>query len=119
MIEREHRVGLAATEVGLQFNHRVSSFTRETLDPIKKQSTETFREAFVEILWPSVFVRRIAAMNHCEVSGKLRLCEIPCSHVGMRMDDFAPWSQSFTRRAAGLALRAARPCAAFLQIECA
>ena len=114
VVERQHRVGLAAAEVGLELHHRVAALARDALHAAHEQALQALGEvgAAEELLRLLVLVRAFAQMHLPEVGGELRLLVAPARHVGVRRDDLAPGLERAGRRrldqrAAGLALLAA------------
>ena len=65
MVKRQHRVRLAAAEVGLQLHHRVASRTCQTPRGSFQQTSQAFGEirAAEELLWISILVRTLSKMN--------------------------------------------------------
>ena len=114
MVERQHRVGLAAAEVGLELHHRVAALAREALHAAHEQALQALGEvgAAEELLRLLVLVRALAQVHLPEVGRELRLLVAAARHVGVRRDDLAPGLERAGRgrldqRAAGLALLAA------------
>ena len=92
MVERQHRVRLAAPEVGLQLHHRVAAFSGEALGAAGKQPPETFGKEGAPEEFPgvAVLVRALAQMHLPQVGGELRLLIAAAGHVGVRGHHLAP-----------------------------
>ena len=114
MVERQHRVGLAAAEVGLELHHRVAALARDALHAADEQALEALGEvgAAEELRGLAVLVRAFAQVHLPEVGRELGLLVAAARHVRVRRDDLAPGLERAGRRrldqrAARLALLAA------------
>ena len=96
MVERQHRVRLAAPEVGLQLHHRVAAFAGEALDAARQQPLQAFGEerAPEELPGVAVLLRALAQVNLPQVRGELRLLVAAAGHVGVRGHHLAPGLES-------------------------
>ena len=81
-----------AAKIGLQFDDRIATSTREPLCRPHQQVTETFCQigSSVELDWIGVFQRSCAVMNLVEISSELCLLEITRRDVLVRFDHFSP-----------------------------
>jgi len=121
VVDGEHRVGLAAAEVGLELHHRVAALAREALHAAHEQALQTLGEigAAEELLRLLGLVRALAQVDLPEVRRELGLLVAPTRHVGVRRHDLAPGLERAGRggldqRAAGLALLIALPTRSWL-----
>ena len=96
MVEGQHGVGFSATEVSLQFNHRLSAITTQTQQGIGEELLESFGEvgAAEKFRRVAVFVRAFIEIDLPEVGGKFGLLEASRSHIGVGGGDFPPGFQS-------------------------
>ena len=99
--QREHRVGLAAAEVGLQLHDRVAAPAGEPLH----RADEHLREALGQIGAPeeldgvAVLIGPLAEVHLPEVGGELGLLVATAGHVLVRCDHLAPRLQGAGGRA--------------------
>ena len=100
---REHRVGLAATERGLQVDHRVGRLrARDPVHRAAQQLLETVGEirATEELDRVLVFLGRVSLHCHrVEIRSELGIAVPTRSHVRMRLEHLAPRRQLGVRRA--------------------
>ena len=92
MIERQHRVGLAAAEIGLQLDDRVASLAGQSQHGLRQQPAQALgQEGPAEELGRVlVLVRSLSLINLPEVGGELGLLVAAGGHVRVRGDDFPP-----------------------------
>ena len=92
VIQRQHRVRLAAAEVGLELHDRIAACAVETLDRPDQEPSQAFGEigAAEELDRLPVFIGSLAEMNLPEIGGELGLLIPAAGHVLVRRDDFAP-----------------------------
>ncbi len=114
MVERQHRVGLAAAKIGLELHHGIAPHAGDPLHAAHEKPLEAFREigAAKELPGIPVLVRTLAEVHLPQVRGELRLLVAPARHVGVRRNHLAPWLEGAGRRrldqgAPGFALLAA------------
>ena len=114
VIEREHRVRLAAAEVRLELHDRVAALAGEAPDTADEQALQALGEerAAEELLRFPVLVRALAEVHLPQIGRELRLLVAAARHVGVRRHHLAPGlerarGRRLDQRAAGLALLAA------------
>jgi hypothetical protein len=92
VVERQHRVRLAAAEVGLQLHHRVAAAGGEALHRADQHPLQAFGQvgAAEELYRVPVFVCPLAQMHLPQIGGELGLLVATAGHVGMRHHHFAP-----------------------------
>ena len=92
MVERQHRVRLAAAEVSLKLYDRIASGIREPPDCPDQKLVQTRRQKGAPEKFHrfAVFVRSFAQMNLPEIRGKLRLLVSPARDIFVRIHHFAP-----------------------------
>jgi hypothetical protein len=75
MIKRQHRMRLAAAEIGLQLHNRVATGTGQPLHRINQQAAQAVGQVgpAEEFNRVSVFVGALAEMNLPQISGELGL----------------------------------------------
>ncbi len=100
MVQREHRVGLAAAEVGLQLHHRIAALAGESLDRTHQQSLQALGKigAAEELDRIAVLVTPFTEMHLPQIGGELGLLVAPAGHIGMRSHDLAPGLEHPTGR---------------------
>ena len=100
VIERQHRVRLAAAEVGLELHDRVAALPGEALHRADEQALEALGEvgAAEELDWVAVLVRALAEVHLPEIGGELRLLVAAARHVRVRRHDLAPGLEGAGRR---------------------
>ena len=96
MIQGQHRVGLAAAEVGLQLDHRVSGLAIEAKQGDAQQILEATGDvgAAEELGRVGVFRAALALAHLVEVGGELGLLVATCDHIGVRGNHIAPGHQA-------------------------
>ena len=92
VIEREHRVRLAAAEIGLELHDRITARAVEALNRSDQEPPQALREIsaaekFDRIL---VFVGSLAEVNLPEVCGEFGLLIPAAGHILVRRDHFPP-----------------------------
>src|SRR5579875_1438811 len=92
VIQRKHRVGFPAAEVGLKLDDRIAARAGQALDRAGEQLLQAVRDesALEEIARILVFVRSFSPIDLSEIGGELRLLKAPGSNIGMRRDYLAP-----------------------------
>lgn len=92
MVEREHRVRLAAAKIGLKLHDRVAALARDALHATHEQSFKALGEerATEELLGLLVPVRPFAQMHLPEVGGELCLLIAAARDVSVRCYDIPP-----------------------------
>ena len=100
VVERQHRVGLAAAEVGLQLDDRIAAGAREPLHGADQQARQPGGEkgAAEEFGRVAVFRSGPAATHLRQIGSELGDRITACGHVRVRRDDLAPRLQSRLRR---------------------
>ena len=95
MVQRQHRVGLAASEVRLQLHHRITASSGQPLGGAGQQRAQTIGQigAGEELGRVAVFRRRAAIVHLGKIGRKLGLLEIAGRHVLVRLDHLAPRQQ--------------------------
>src|SRR5581483_6722983 len=93
VIKGKHRVGLAATEVGLELDDGITLLARETLDGADEQLLQTVRQvsATEELGRLPVFVTAFTDMDLPQISREFCLLIPAARNVLMRRDDLPPW----------------------------
>ena len=111
VVERQHRVRLAAAEVGLELHHRVAALAARCAARADEQALQALGEvgAAEELGRLLVLVRALAQMHLPEVGGELGLLVAAARHVRVRRHDLAPGLEVAGRRA--LDQRCRRSCA--------
>jgi hypothetical protein len=96
VIKREHRVRLAAAEVCLQFDHRVTPGASKPLGGANKKRAQAFSKirSAEKLLRVPIFGRRPSRMYFGKIRRKLRLLKLARSNVWMRLDHLTPGKQS-------------------------
>ena len=95
VVEREHRVRLAAAEVRLQLDHRVAAGSREPphrafQQPLQPLGQEGPPEELHRI---AVFRTGGAGVDRREVGGELRLLEVAGGHILVGLDHLPPGAE--------------------------
>ena len=92
MIQGQHRVGLAAAEVGLQLDHRVGGLAVEPKQGDAQQILEATRDvsAAEELGRVGVFRAALALAHLVEVGGELSLLIPPVDHILVRGNHIPP-----------------------------
>jgi hypothetical protein len=100
VIDRKHRVRLAATERGLQLDDRVAALARQALDHRVEQQAHALGDegALEEQLRVLVLGVAVPAMNPRQVGRELRLLERALEHILVRYGDFTPRLERHDRR---------------------
>ena len=95
MVQREHRVRLAAAEVGLQLDDRIPAPAGQALDAADEKPLQTLREIrpAEEFGGVSVLVRALSEVDLPQVGGELRLLIAAACDIGVRSHDFSPGLQ--------------------------
>ena len=96
VVKRQHRVGFAATEIGLKFNDWIAAAAGQPLGCTDQQCAEAFRQIRAAKKLPriAIFRRGAARMDFGKVGSEFRLLELARGDVLVRLDDFAPWEQT-------------------------
>ena len=99
VVEREHRVGLAAAEVGLKLHDRVAAAAREPLHRAGEHPLEALGQigAPEELGRVAVLVGPLAEVRLPEVGGELGLLVAAAGHVLVRRHHLAPRFQGSGR----------------------
>ena len=119
VVQGQHRVSLAAAEVGLKLHHRIAAPAGKAMHGPEQQPPQAFGEvgAPKKLHRVAVLVRALAEVNLPQIGGELGLLVAAAGHVPMRRDDVPP---RFQRRRRGALDRAAglpAPLAARLLVE--
>ena len=103
VMQCQHRVRLAATEVGLQLDDRVSPLARQSQHCLRQESAKPLsQEGSAEELGRIlVLVRSFALINLPEIGGELGLLVAARCNVRVWSDDFPPRLQGTVRLAFG------------------
>ena len=120
MVERQHRVRLAAAEVGLELHHRVAALAGEALHRADQQPLQALGQigAAEELDRVLVLVRPLAEVHLPEVGGELGLLVAAAGHVLVRRHHLAPGLEVAGRRRSRSAVpRALALLAAHLLVE--
>jgi len=111
VVERQHGVRLAAAEVGLQLDDRITARAGEALQGVGEQVGQAVGEegAPEELGRIAVLATAFAIMHLAQVGGELRLLVAAGSDVAVRRHDLPPGAQArlglpFHRRHGGLAV---------------
>ena len=101
VIEGQHRVSLAAAEIGLQLNDRIAALTGKAAHRPDQHSFQAFGQvgAAKELDRIPVFIRPFAQMHLPEVGRELGLLVSAARHVLVGCHDLAPRLQARGRRA--------------------
>ena len=96
MPQRQHRVGLAAAEIGLQLDHRVAALLAEPAHGVGQEALQPVGQVGppVELGRVAILVAALAARHLGEVGRELGLGEPAGRHVAMRGHDLAPRLQA-------------------------
>ena len=96
VVERQHRVGLAATEVGLQLDHRFTALAVEALEGDAQQVAQAGGDegAAVELAGIGVLRAADATAHLVEVGGELGLLVLAGDHIRVGGDHIAPGHQA-------------------------
>ena len=99
MVQRQHRVSLAAAEVGLQLHHRVASASGETLHGADQHLPQAGGQigAAKELRRVAILVRSLAEEHLPQIGGELRLLIASAGHVLVRGHYVAPRLQPVHR----------------------
>ena len=92
VVQRDQRVGLAATEVGLQLDHRVPALACQPFGRSREQVAQPLGDvgARKELMRVLVFGLGAAVGDEVQISRILGLHEVPAGHVLVWCDEFAP-----------------------------
>ncbi|MFD2405944.1 hypothetical protein ACFSVK_09505 [Azorhizophilus paspali] len=92
MVDRQHGVGLAAAESGLQLDDRIAALGGQALEHRIQQQTHALGDegALEEQHRIEVLRRGAAVVYPREVGGELGLLEGPLEHVLVGNGDFCP-----------------------------
>ena len=114
MVQRQHRVRLAAAKVGLKLDHRIATDARHTPGCRGKQVLEPFSQvgAAEKLGGFQVLIRAQARVDLVEICRELGLLVSAAGHVLVRVDDLPPrleaaGDRALDSRASDLALLAA------------
>ena len=96
MIEGQHRVGFAATEVGLQLDHRFAALAVEPFEGDAQQGSHAGGDegAAVELAGIGVLLAADATAHLVEVGGELGLLILAGGYIGVGRDHLAPGQQT-------------------------
>ena len=99
VVERQHRVRLAAAEVGLQLNDRIAGLARQPLRRALQQPAQAVRQIgpAEELPRIAVLVGRAAVVHLGEVGGELGLLELAGRDVLVRFHHVPPRQQARDR----------------------
>src|SRR5579863_1634252 len=77
VVDREHRMGLAAAESGLEPDDRIAALPGQPLETARENTPQPFSEKgnAKEILRRAVILSRMAGIDREEIGGELRLFE--------------------------------------------
>ena len=119
MIERQHGVGFATAEVGLQLHYGIAALAGEAQHGIGEHLPQAFGEvgAPEKLGGVAVFVGAFAQVHLPEISGKFGLLVATAGDVAMGADDFAPGFEAAGDRAFDGGAGAATFFAAHLLVE--
>src|SRR3990172_10797017 len=95
MVERQHRVRLSTTEVGLELHHRVAALSREPLHRADEELLQALSEIGTaeELCRLLVLVRTFAQVHLPEVRSKLSLLVSAAGYILVRVHHLAPWHE--------------------------
>ena len=95
VVQRQHRVGLAAAEVGLQLHHRVAAPPAEPLHGADQHLPQARGQvgATEKLRRVAILVGSLAEEHLPQIGGELRLLIAPAGHVLMRRHHVAPCLQ--------------------------
>jgi hypothetical protein len=113
MVQGEHRVGLAAAEVGLQLDHRVAArLAGQASERALEQAGQALGQigAAEELDRIAVFLGRVAPRHLGEVGSELGLDVTAARDVGVGRHDLAPGLEPGLRRALDLDRLGRRVC---------
>ena len=101
VVKRQHRVRLAAAEVGLELHHRVAALAGEALHRAYQHPFQALGEigAAEELDRVPVLVGALAEMHLPEVGGELGLLVAAAGHILVRRDHLTPGLEVARRRA--------------------
>ena len=119
VVERQHRVRLAAAEVGLELHHRVAALAGEALHRADQHPLEALGQigAAEELDGVPVLVGPLAEVHLPEVGGELGLLVAAAGHVLVRRHHLAPGLEAARRRALDRGAGALALLAAHLLVE--
>ena len=119
VVERQHRVRLAAAEVGLELHDRVAALAGEAPHRADQHPLEALGEvgAAEELDRVPVLVRPLAEVHLPEVGGELGLLVAAAGHVLVRRHHLAPGLEAARRRALDRRAGALALLAAHLLVE--
>ena len=119
MVKREHRVRLAAAEVGLELHDRVTPLPRKALDRASQQALQTVGEIGTteKLDRVLILVRPLTQVHLPQVGGELGLLVAATGHVPVRRHDLAPGLQVACCRTFDGRAGAPAPFAAGLLVE--
>jgi hypothetical protein len=100
MIERQHGVGLAAAEIGLQLDHRIAALSCQAQHAVDEQAFEALgkKGAVKKLAGVFILIGTFAQMHLPKIGGKLGLLVAAAGHIGMGDDHLAPWLERSTCR---------------------
>ena len=99
MVQRQHRVGFAPTEVRLQFYNRIAAPARQPFRRADEKGAEAFGQicAAEKLLRIPVLGRRAAGVNLAEVGREFSLLKLAGGNVLVRFDHFPPREETGDR----------------------
>ena len=100
MVERQHRVRLAAAEIGLELHDRIAALAGQTLHAADQKPLQALRQegAAEELRRLPVFVAAFAEMHLPQIGGELGLLIAAAGDVGVRRHHLAPGLKVYGRR---------------------
>ena len=116
VVQRQHRVGLAAAEVGLELDDRIAAAAGQPPDRARQELLEALRQvrAAEELDGIAVFVGALADVDLPQIGRELGLLVLAAGDVAVRADDLAPRRQVACRlaldRGAGVLRFSVRSC---------
>ena len=109
MIQRQHGVGFAPAEIGLQVHHRLPALATQAAQSVQQQAAQAGGQegAGVELAAVGIFRAGAAAMNVAEVGGEFRHAEGAALNILVRRRHVAPGFQARQRHTFQLQRRVA------------
>ena len=100
VVERQHGVGLAAAEVGLEPDHRIAALAGEPHDRGDQDAAQAFRRIgdTEERGWVRILFAALALIDVRQVGGELCVGEARFQHVRVGLADLPPGAERGWRR---------------------